>query len=44
MKFTKGAEENFSRETFRINMFIKIPRPVCELEDLNKTPKEGQFY
>jgi len=45
MKFKKGAEENFSREIFRINNVIKRrPRSVYELEDLNKTPIEGQFY
>jgi len=45
MKFEKGAEENFSRVIFRINKVIKrTPRPVYELEDLNKTPIEGQFY
>ena len=44
MKFTEGAEENFSREIFRINKDIKIiHRPVYELEDL-KAPIEGQFY
>jgi len=41
----KGAEENFSREIFRISKFIKrTPRPLYELQDLNKTPIEGQFY
>jgi hypothetical protein len=45
MKFKKGAEKNFSREKFRIKKFIKTtPRPVYELEELNKTPIEGQFY
>ena len=45
MKFAKGAEHNFSQEIFRINKVIKrTPRPVYELEDLNKTPIEGQFY
>jgi len=45
MKFKKGAEQNFSQEIFRINKVIKrTPRPVYELEDLNKTPIEGQFY
>ena len=45
MKFEKGADENFSREIFRINKVIKkTPRPVYELVDLNKTPIEGQFY
>ena len=45
MKFKKGAEQNFSQEIFRINKVIKrTPRPVYELEDLSKTPIEGQFY
>jgi hypothetical protein len=45
MKFKKGAEENFIREIFRINKVIKrTPRPVYELEHLNKTPIEGKFY
>ena len=45
MTFKKGDEQNFSREIFRINKVIKrTPRPVYELEDLNKTPIEGQFY
>ena len=44
MKFTKGAEDYFSREIFRINKVInRTPRPVYELEDLNKTPI-GQFF
>ena len=38
MIFKKG-------EIFRINKVIKrTPRPVYELQDLNKTPIEGQFY
>jgi len=45
MKIKLGAEENFSCEIFRIIKVIKrTPRPVYELEDLNKTPIEGQFY
>jgi len=45
IKFEKGAKENFSLEIFQINKVIKrTPRPVYELEDLNKTPIEGQFY
>jgi hypothetical protein len=45
MKFTKGAEQNFSREIFRNNKFIKrITRPVYEPEDLNKALIEGQIY
>ena len=45
MKFAKGGEQTFSREIFRITKVIeRRPRPVYELEDLNKTPIEGQFY
>jgi len=45
MKFAKGGEQNFSTEVFRITKVIKRrPRHVYELEDLNKTPIEGQFY
>jgi len=44
MKFAKGGEQNFSTEIFRITKVIQgRPRPVYELEDLNKTPIEGQF-
>jgi len=44
-KFDKSGEQTFSTETFRITKFIeRRPRPVYELEDLNKTPIEGQFY
>ena len=45
MKFAKGGEQTFSTEIFRITKVIeREPRPVYELEDLNKTPIEGQFY
>jgi len=45
MKTAKGVEMNFSTEIFRISKVIeRRPRPVYELEDLNKTPIEGQFY
>jgi len=45
MKFTKGGEQTFSTEIFRITKVIeRRPRPVYELEDLNNTPIEGQFY
>ena len=45
MKFKKGAEQNFCQDIFRINKVTKrTPGPVYELEDLNKTPIEGQFY
>ena len=44
MKLSKGAEHNYSTEIFRITKVIqRSPRPVYELEDLNKTPI-GQFY
>ena len=45
MKFSKRAEQNYSQEILRIIKVIhRSPRPVYELEDLNKTPIEGQFY
>jgi len=45
MKFAKSGEETFSTEIFRITKVIeRRPRPVYELEDLNNTPIEGQFY
>ena len=45
MKFAKGGEKTFSTEIFRITKVIeRDPRPVYELEDLNKTPIEGKFY
>jgi len=44
MKFAKGGEQNFSTEIFRITKVIqRRPRPVYQLEDLNKTTMEGQF-
>ena len=45
MKFANGGEQTFSTEIFSITKVIeRRPRPVYELEDLNKTPIEGQFY
>ena len=45
MKFAKASEQNFSTEIFRISKIIyRTSRPVCELEDLNKTPIDGLFY
>ena len=45
MKFAKGGEQSFSTEIFRVTKVIeRRPRPVYELEDLNKTPIEGQCY
>ena len=45
MKYAKSAEQNFSTEIFRIIKVIRrTPRPVYELEDLNKQIIDGQFY
>jgi len=45
MRFTKAAEQNFSTEIFKIAKVIdRRPRTLYELEDLNGTPIEGQFY
>jgi hypothetical protein len=45
MKIAKVSEQNFSTEIFRISKIIyRTPRPVYELEDLNKTPIDGLFY
>jgi len=44
-KFSKSAEQNFSTEVFRIIKVIhRTPRPVYELEDLNRKVIDGQFY
>ncbi|GFG31344.1 hypothetical protein Cfor_03978 [Coptotermes formosanus] len=45
MKFAKGSEQNYSTEIFRVAKVInRTPRIVYELEDLNKTAIDGQFY
>ena len=45
MRFAKAAEHNFSTEIFRIVKVIhRRPRVVYELEDINGTPIDGQFY
>ena len=45
MKFAKSAEQNFSTEIFGIAKVIeRRPRPLYELEDLNRNPIEGLFY
>ena len=45
MRFEKAAVLNFSTEIFWIVILIHSrPRVVYELEDLNGTPREGQFY
>ena len=44
-KFAKSDEKNFSTEIFRIIKVIRrTPRPVYELEDLNKKLIDVQFY
>jgi len=41
MMFAKGGGQTFSTEIFRITKIIeRRPRPVYDLEDLNKTPIE----
>ena len=45
LKFAKAAEHNFSTEIIRIVKIIhRRPRVVCEIEDLNGTPIDGQLY
>jgi len=45
MKFAKAADDNFSTEIFRtVKVIHSRPRVVYELEDLNGTPIDGQFY
>jgi hypothetical protein len=43
-RFLKGAEQNYTTETFKVKKVIyRTPRLVDELEDLN-TLIEGHFY
>jgi len=45
MRFAKPAEQNFSPEIFRVVKVIeRRPRAVYELEELNGTRIDGQFY
>jgi hypothetical protein len=45
MKFAKGVEQNYTTEVFRIIKVIRrAPRPVYELENLNREVIDGQFY
>jgi transposase InsO family protein len=45
MKFAKGGEQNYTTEVFRIIKVIRrTPRPVFELEDLNRKLIDGQFF
>ena len=44
-KFAKSATQNFTTEIFSIVKVIpRTPRPIYELEDLNKQAIQGQFY
>jgi len=45
IRFAKAAEQNFFTVIFRVSKIIdRRPRVVYELEDLNGTPIDGQFY
>jgi len=45
MRFAKAAEHNFGTESYRLTKVIdRRPRAVYELEDLNGTPIDDQFY
>jgi len=45
MRFAKDVEQNFSTGIFRVAKIIhRRPRAAYELEELNDTPIDGQFY
>ena len=45
MRFAKAAEQNFVTEIFKLAKEIESrPRAFYELDDLNGTPVDGQFY
>ena len=45
MKFAKGSEQNYTDEIFRfVKLFAGRRGPLYELEDLNGTLIEVQFY
>ena len=45
VKFAESAEQNYTTEIFRIVKEIhRTPRSIYELEDMNKTPIDGQFH
>jgi len=45
MRFAKAAEQKFSTEIFNVAKVIhRRARAVYELDDLNGTPIDGQFY
>ena len=44
-RFAKGSEQIYTDEIFRIVKVIRrTPLPIYELEDLNETLIEGQFF
>jgi hypothetical protein len=43
MHSAKAAKQNFSTKILQVTKLIKR-RPVHELEDLNNTPGDSQFY
>jgi hypothetical protein len=45
MKFAKGGDQNYTTEVFRIiKVIFRTPRPVYELQDLNRSVIDCQFY
>ena len=45
MRFATSSEQNFRTEIFPVaNVIERRPRAVYELEDLNSTRIDGQFY
>ena len=45
MKFAQPAEHNFNTEIFRIlKVIVRRPQAIYELEDLNGSSIDGQFY
>jgi len=45
MRFAKPGEHNFRNEIFRVaNVIERRQRVFYELEELNGTPIDGQFY
>jgi hypothetical protein len=44
MKFAKGGEQNYTTEVLQVIKLIRrTPRPLYELEDLNRKVINGQF-
>jgi len=43
--FTKGYEQTFSTEIFRVfKVILRVPKPVYELSDLQYRPIKEQFH